>query len=71
MMHLAKKSIDIWGKGAIWPRSNPQIYYSPKINFKRKLVKVKKGDIIGYVGDKNENGGWISHVHIEIFYNFT
>ncbi len=67
MMHLAKKSIDIWGKGAIWPRSNPQIYYSPKINFKRKLVKVKKGDIIGYVGDKNENGGWISHVHIEIF----
>lgn len=29
-------------------------------------LKVKQGDIIGYVGTEGENGGWMPHVHISV-----
>jgi murein DD-endopeptidase MepM/ murein hydrolase activator NlpD len=28
--------------------------------------KVKKGEIIGWVGDKHENGGWPPHLHFQL-----
>ena len=31
--------------------------------------KVKKGEIIGYMGDRDENGDWASHVHFQLSIN--
>lgn len=28
--------------------------------------QVKKGDVIGWLGDRKENGGWIPHLHFQI-----
>lgn len=28
--------------------------------------KIKKGDIIGYIGDSNENGNWTPHLHFQL-----
>ncbi|MDZ7293732.1 MSC_0775 family lipoprotein [Mycoplasmopsis pulmonis] len=30
--------------------------------------KVKKGDVIGIVGTIQNNGGWVPHVHVEVYY---
>lgn len=30
---------------------------------------VKKGEIIGYLGDNSSNGGWMSHAHINLYTN--
>ncbi len=30
-------------------------------------LKVKKGQVIGKVGILNENGGWVPHVHVEVY----
>ena len=27
---------------------------------------IEKGDLIGYIGDKNENGGWVPHLHFQL-----
>ena len=29
----------------------------------------KAGEVIGWLGDKNENGGWNSHVHFQLAWN--
>ncbi|KKW61204.1 MSC_0775 family lipoprotein [Mycoplasma capricolum] len=31
--------------------------------------EVKKGTIIGYLGDNSSNGGWMSHAHVNLFTN--
>ena len=31
--------------------------------------KVKKGEIIGYMGDRDENGDWASHAHFQLSIN--
>lgn len=32
----------------------------------RKGMKIKKGDCIGFIGNKNENGNWPPHLHFQI-----
>ncbi|CAC13655.1 LIPOPROTEIN [Mycoplasmopsis pulmonis] len=29
---------------------------------------VKKGDVIGLIGDQSNNGGWVPHLHVEVYY---
>ena len=31
--------------------------------------EIKKGEIIGWMGDRNENGDWPSHVHFQLSVN--
>jgi hypothetical protein len=58
-----------WGKRAIFRILNGQsylIYGHLKRNSELKLGKIyKPGEIIGVVGDSNENGGWWPHLHIQ------
>ncbi|KKW61207.1 MSC_0775 family lipoprotein [Mycoplasma capricolum] len=34
-------------------------------------TKVKKGEIIGYLGSESTNGGWMSHAHVNLYTNRT
>lgn len=36
------------------------------IQNKTALQKIQKGEIIGWVGDRNENGGWTPHLHFQL-----
>ncbi|TCG11009.1 hypothetical protein [Mycoplasma marinum] len=48
-------------KRGIWNWS-----YNSSINIKHPY-KVKGGDLIGKVGKLSENGGWVPHVHVEVY----
>ncbi|WFQ90760.1 prolipoprotein [Mycoplasma feriruminatoris] len=32
-------------------------------------TKVKKGEVIGYLGSESTNGGWMSHAHVNLYTN--
>jgi len=34
------------------------------INLRKVGDKIKKGDILGFIGNETENGNWPPHVHI-------
>lgn len=36
------------------------------IEGKKNHQKFSKGDVLGWIGDKSENGGWNPHVHIQL-----
>jgi murein DD-endopeptidase MepM/ murein hydrolase activator NlpD len=36
------------------------------IEGKKPTQKILKGEVLGWLGDKSENGGWNSHVHIQL-----
>ncbi len=36
------------------------------LSFMKEGSTVNAGDIVGYLGAKNENGGWIPHLHLQI-----
>ena len=31
-----------------------------------KQIQIKKGDKIGWIGNSNENGNWVPHLHFQI-----
>ncbi|NQZ66421.1 MAG: ATP-binding cassette domain-containing protein [Mycoplasmatales bacterium] len=51
---LIKKSFKKHDKKVIFPK-----------NFTEK--NVSEGEVIGFVGKREENGGWVPHVHLEIY----
>ncbi|UUM20139.1 MULTISPECIES: MSC_0775 family lipoprotein [unclassified Mycoplasma] len=48
------------------PNTNKQVAITPK-----NPLKVKKGQVIAYIGDPSENGGWMTHAHISIVVSGT
>jgi murein DD-endopeptidase MepM/ murein hydrolase activator NlpD len=38
------------------------------IQDKTSGTRIKSGDVIGWIGDKSENGGWNPHLHFQLSY---
>ncbi|WP_196885199.1 peptidoglycan DD-metalloendopeptidase family protein [Aureivirga sp. CE67] len=36
------------------------------LNFLKVGKRIKKGDVVGYIGHDNENGNWLPHLHFQI-----
>ena len=46
--------------GSLWPSRF-------KVNRRKKIgQKISHGEIICWMGDKHENGGWESHLHFQL-----
>lgn len=65
-MHLSKKTIGLYGKTVTFPAGSETWIVSKQVNMHHTPHSVKKGDIIGYVGSQEENGGWSTHTHVEV-----
>lgn len=72
-MHLSKSSVSMFrGRDAIKQfdyfykptNTNYHTRYNTTIDFKH-TYQIKRGQLMGYIGGQNENGGWQSHTHIE------
>ena len=69
-MHLSKNTIDLYGETINDFYNNEQYIISKKLaESPHKSISVKRGDIIGFVGKRSENGGWSTHTHVEIHFS--
>ena len=66
-MHLSRKTIKLFGDVQMYHKNTENWEVSKKIIEELKPQAIKKGQVIGYVGSKDENGGWSTHTHIEVF----
>ncbi|MDZ7293513.1 MSC_0775 family lipoprotein [Mycoplasmopsis pulmonis] len=60
-MHLNPSFLEKYGKTAQIKQSVAAVEITPATP-----KSVKKGDVIGLVGEFKNNGGWMPHVHIEV-----
>ena len=78
-MHLSKNTVTIHRgrdsfkdfQGVTYKtHKSKHVRYNTSIDFEHPY-KIKRGQLMGYIGNIHENGGWQPHVHIEAGYYTT